>query len=259
MTAPNPAKQRKVPRHRVAEAVAAQLRARILAGESDHHLPTQRELMEEFGVSHPSLREAIRILETEGLVTVRRGCVGGAHVHRPDETSAAYHVGLGLQSARVTLGDLASGLQLLEPICAGECARRSDRAETVIPALTASLDKAVEAVGDGVAFTKAISEFHRLLVAFTPNATTRYVVSSLVALWSSQQQAWAEELTRRGEYPSPARALVGVEAHRWLIEEIAAGNAATAEQAVRAYLAASQGVLLEKFDDGVIDVSSTRT
>ena len=85
----------------------------------------QDQLVKEFGVSYPSVREAIRILDTEGLVTVRRGNVGGAEVHRPDESSAAYHLGLALQGARVTLGDLTAGLQLLEPLCAAECARRT--------------------------------------------------------------------------------------------------------------------------------------
>ena len=114
---------------RVAGSVAATLRERILAGIEieGSTLPTQDQLVQEFGVSYPSIREALRILETEGLVTVRRGNVGGAQVHRPDESSAAYHLGLTLQGGRVTLGDLAAGLQMLEPLCAGECARRVDR------------------------------------------------------------------------------------------------------------------------------------
>src|SRR3954453_8916180 len=103
---------------RIAETVAAELRTRILRGDGGDELPTQDQLVEEFGVSHPSIREAIRILETEGLVTVSRGKVGGAEVHRPDEGFAGYHIGLALQGARVTLGDLAEGLQLLEPMCA---------------------------------------------------------------------------------------------------------------------------------------------
>ena len=129
----------RVPQHRIAETVAAELRTRILTG--DYRFPTQDQLVKEFGVSYPSVREAIRILETEGLVTVRRGNIGGAEVHRPDESSAAYHLGLALQGAQVTLGDLAAGLQLLEPLCAAECARRDDRADVVVPALAASIEK----------------------------------------------------------------------------------------------------------------------
>jgi GntR family transcriptional repressor for pyruvate dehydrogenase complex len=248
----------RVPQHRIAETVAAELRARILSGDGDGRLPTQDQLVSEFGVSYPSIREAIRILETEGLVTVRRGNVGGAEVHRPDESSAAYHLGLALQGRRVTLGDLAAGLRLLEPQCAAECARRDDRAEQVVPALIASIDASAELTADGVAFTRAAREFHDLLVAFTANATVRHVIGSLVTLWSAQEQTWAEAMTQRGEYPSSQEALRAVGTHRRIAAEIAAGHAAEAERIARAHLAATQKVVLERFEDGIVTVSSAR-
>lgn len=248
----------RVPQLRIAESVAAELRDRILDSDDDYRLPTQDQLVNEFGVSYPSIREAIRILETEGLVTVRRGSVGGAEVHRPDEAAAAYHMGLALQGGRVTLGDLASGLQMLEPMCAAECARRPDRHVEVVPILSANVEASAARVGDGVAFTQTAREFHDLVVAFTPNATVRYVVSSLVALWSAQEQAWAEQLTRRGEYPSNVEARRVVRTHRRILDEIAAGRAAEAERLARAHLAATQALLLERFDDGVVNASSAR-
>lgn len=248
-----------VPQRRIAESVAAELRTRILTGTDDYRLPTQDQLVREFGVSYPSIREALRILETEGLVTVRRGNVGGAEVHRPDESSAAYHLGLALQGARVTLGDLAEGLQMLEPLCAAECARRADRAEVVVPVLTKAVDASAELVGDGVAFTQTSRDFHDLVVSFTPNMTVRYVVSSLVALWSAQEEAWAEVVTRRGEYPSEAEAQAAVRTHRKIVEKIAAGKAADAERLYRAHLVATQALVLERFDDGIVNASSAAT
>lgn len=254
-------RRRRIPQHRIAESVAAELRARILAteGPDSYAFPTQDQLVKEFGVSYPSVREALRILETEGLVTVRRGNVGGAEVHRPDESSAAYHLGLALQGGRVTLGDLAAGLQLIEPLCAAECARRSDRAEAVVPVLDANIEASEAVLDDGAAFTQAARAFHDLVVALTPNATVRYVVSSLVALWSAQEQAWAEALARRGEYPSPAEAEQVIRTHRRIRHEIAAGHAAAAERIARAHLAATQALLLERFDDGVVNAASART
>ncbi|MDT5177179.1 MAG: GntR family transcriptional regulator, transcriptional repressor for pyruvate dehydrogenase complex [Mycobacterium sp.] len=215
--------------------------------------------MSDFGVSHPSVREALRILETEGLVTVRRGSVGGAEVHRPDQASGAYHLGLLLQGARVTLGDLAQGLLLLEPLCAGEVARRTDRATAVVPALTANVDASADAVSDGVAFTRIAREFHDLVVAFTPNDTMRYVVRSLVALWSAQEQQWAATRTKRGEYPSPAAARGAVRTHRRLVDEIAAGRADEAQAIARKHLAATQALVLERFTDDVVNASSARS
>jgi GntR family transcriptional regulator, transcriptional repressor for pyruvate dehydrogenase complex len=248
----------RVPQHRIAETVASELRARILAADGDYRLPTQDQLVSEFGVSYPSVREAIRILETEGLVTVRRGNVGGAEVHRPDESSAAYHLGLALQARRVTLGDLAAGLQLLEPLCAAECARLPDRAKTIMPALEASIAASADLTADGVAFTRAARGFHDLLVSFTPNATVRHVIGSLVALWSAQEQTWAEAMANVGEYPSPGEAARAVSTHRRIADEIAAGRAGEAERIARAHLAATQKVVLARFEDGIVTVSSVQ-
>ena len=92
-----------VRRPRVAELVASTLRNRILSGDlrDNAALPKHDELFAEFGVSMPSIREALRILETEGLITVRRGARGGAIVHRPDPTTAGYVVGLLMQANRI--------------------------------------------------------------------------------------------------------------------------------------------------------------
>src|SRR5580704_17074489 len=81
---------------RLAEMVSGVLRQRILTGAmgGDAELPTVDRLADEFGVSPPSIREALRILENEGLVTVRRGRSGGAVVHRPKPEGAAYLLGL---------------------------------------------------------------------------------------------------------------------------------------------------------------------
>lgn len=248
----------RTPQRRIAETVAAELRERILGGPDLDRLPTQDQLVREFGVSYPSVREAIRILETEGLVTVRRGSIGGAEVHRPDQSSAAYHLGLVLQGARVTLGDLAQGLLKLEPLCAAEVARRPDRMTTAIPALTANVTACADAVADGVAFTRIAREFHDLVVAFTPNDTIRYVVRSLVALWSAQEQQWAAAVTKRGEYPSVAQARSAVRTHRRLVDEIAAGRADGAERIARTHLAATQALLLQRFTDDVVNAAPAR-
>lgn len=248
----------RTPQRRIAETVAAELRQRILAGDSGDRLPPQDLLVREFGVSHPSVREALRILETEGLVTVRRGSVGGAEVHRPDRSSGAYHLGLVLQGAGVTLGDLAGGLLHLEPLCAAEVARRPDRNEAVVPVLLANVEASAGIVSDGVDFTRVAREFHDLVVGFTPNDTVRHVVRSLVALWSAQEQQWARMVSRRGEYPSAADARGAVRTHRRLVEEIAAGNADEAQRIARRHLAATQAVLLERFTDDVVNAAPAR-
>ena len=94
-----PEARRRLSARRTAEIVADELRRQIIDGElSDGDLlPRQEVLVSQFSVSLVSLREALRILETEGLVSVRRGNRGGAVVHAPAKASAAYMLGLMLQ------------------------------------------------------------------------------------------------------------------------------------------------------------------
>jgi len=124
-----PEARRRLGARRTAEIVADELRRQIIDGElSDGDLlPRQEVLVEQFRVSLVSLREALRILETEGLVSVRRGNRGGAVGHAPAKASAAYMLGLLLQSDTVPLSDLGAALQELEPMCAVLAARRADR------------------------------------------------------------------------------------------------------------------------------------
>ena len=63
----------KVPK--TAELVAAQLRRQIVRGDlrEGDALPPEATLMEQFAVSRPTLREAFRVLESEALISVRRG------------------------------------------------------------------------------------------------------------------------------------------------------------------------------------------
>ena len=79
----------KVPK--ASELVAADLRRRIVTGKLKPGalLPSEAVLMQEFGVSRPTLREAFRILESEAIITVLRGARGGGRVLEPDGSVAA--------------------------------------------------------------------------------------------------------------------------------------------------------------------------
>src|SRR3954468_190126 len=148
-----PEARRRLSARRTAEIVADELRRQIIDGElSDGDLlPRQELLVEQFNVSLVSLREALRILETEGLISVRRGNRGGAVVHAPAKASAAYMLGLMLQSESVYLSDLGAALHELEPTCAALAAARSDRTTTSVPELRRINAAMSDQIGDGSA------------------------------------------------------------------------------------------------------------
>src|ERR1700743_246357 len=84
-------RQVRVPK--TAELVAAQLGRRIIKAEltEGESLPPEATLMEQFGVSRPTLREAFRVLEAEALISVRRGSRGGAPAAHAGASRAASH------------------------------------------------------------------------------------------------------------------------------------------------------------------------
>ncbi len=90
---------------KTAELIAAQVRGQIVRRELEPGmtLPTESDLMVQLGVSRPTLREAYRILETESLISVRRGVGGGALVLAPDIAVGARYVGLLLQFDGATM------------------------------------------------------------------------------------------------------------------------------------------------------------
>jgi DNA-binding FadR family transcriptional regulator len=68
----------------------AQIEDRILAGDlsAGDHLPDERDLSARLGVSRPSLRESLRVLEALGILEIRRGGDGGAVLAGTPPTSS---------------------------------------------------------------------------------------------------------------------------------------------------------------------------
>src|SRR5690606_32769387 len=66
---------RSIRRHRAYESIVAQVEEALRTGrlEPGDRLPSEREMMEQFSVSRPTVREALRVLESNGLVTSRPG------------------------------------------------------------------------------------------------------------------------------------------------------------------------------------------
>ncbi|AIJ23279.1 FadR/GntR family transcriptional regulator [Amycolatopsis methanolica] len=244
---------------RLAEMIASELREQILNGVyTDGMLPKQEDLIAQFGVSAPPMREALRILEVDGLITVRRGKVGGAVIHRPDGGSVSHALGMTLQGEHVPLRDLADSVLQLEPMCAAGCARLPDRAKLLGPLIEANLAETEEAIGDGPVFTHRARLFHDLIVAHVPQMTMRLVVRSVLAVWTAQEETWAHEVTEAGRYPNRREQRSALDAHKRIAARILDGDAEGAERAARSHTKASQKRVLAEFGDRVVDASSPR-
>ena len=120
--------------------------------------------MEEFTISRPTLREAFRILESEGLITVRRGARGGARVQEPSHEVAARYAGLVLQHRGTTVADVLDARVIVEAPAVGMLAGRRDRA-----AIARTLEAKLESLE--VEEAEHFHEFNALVVELTGNQT----------------------------------------------------------------------------------------
>jgi DNA-binding FadR family transcriptional regulator len=240
--------------------VADVLRSRIVDGElaDGTFLPKQDDLIAEFHVSRPSIREAMRILETEGLVSVRRGNVGGAEVHAPKAQPAAHLLGLVMQSKHVTLTDVAAALCILEPACAALCAERPDRAEHVVPVLERLDDEALALIDDRSAFARTARRWHDELIEACGNRTMILLVGTLEAIWSQHELVWTDHAAASGSYPEGRVHQQVLKAHVQITEAIAAGNAQAAARRARRHLDESQAYLLAQAPDTRVNVLALR-
>jgi GntR family transcriptional repressor for pyruvate dehydrogenase complex len=226
---------------RLAELVADRLRDRILRGDlhDGEVLPKEDELRAQYPVSKPSLREAMRILEAEGLITVRRGNVGGAVIHRPTPANVAYTLSLVLSANQVSIADVADALRAVEPTCAALCAARRDRTRVVLPRLRALQKRALASVDDLVEATSLSRQFHETMVSLCGNESLIIVVGALEALWSSHERGWAHDAAATASVPVEERR-AALLSHQEIIDLIAAGDGPGVRDLSAAHLAAVQ-------------------
>ena len=236
-----PLKQR-LRQPRLAEMVADGLRARILSGElaDGAMLPKQDDLLLEFRVSPPSIREALRILETEGLITVQRGNIGGAIVHRPQPGKTAYMLAMVLQSRSVKLRDVQDAIRHLEPACVAACASRPDRETTLLPRLKDNIDQARANIDNADIYIGLARQFHVELAAGCGNETMSLIIGALESLWSAQVERLARRPAQHGPFADRAVRMETLTDHERLYRLIAKGDAAGAERTAREHYSESQ-------------------
>lgn len=129
---------------KASDVLANDLRERILTSEFPEGtaLPPERELVIQTQMSRTTVREALRILEVQGLVRIKTGRAGGAFVQRPDKDSVATSVNLLIRGQQLRLAALLETREAIELYCARLAARH--RTETDL----ARLDEANKAIAD---------------------------------------------------------------------------------------------------------------
>jgi len=228
---------------KMAELVSDRLRRQIIRGDlsTGDALPPESALMARFGVSRPTLREAFRVLESDGLITVRRGAHGGARVQVPNGDIAGRYAGLLLEFRRTTLADVYSARILVEPSCAALLAQRCTPAN--LERLRAAVDRERDPDGldDAATLIRRHSEFHDLVVELTGNKTLSLLHGMVRHFFNT---ADSPDLTAVAD-PTPDVAVLrmSLTAHQRLLAHVIDHDADAARELWSAHVAEAESYL----------------
>lgn len=207
----------------VAQRIVSDIKDRKLkAGDP---LPPEHELVSEYKVGRNTCREAIRVLELQGVLTVRSGPKGGPVVAAPDSRHLASTMALLMQFAETPFETVIEARQLLEPMTARLCAERGDA--QLLTDLANSVERMARDIDDMDSFLGENRRFHDLIAWGSDNALFGYCINSL---------HWITDGTVLGiDYPRRFRKLV-LDAHADVCSAITSRDADLAEAAMRKHM-----------------------
>jgi GntR family transcriptional regulator, transcriptional repressor for pyruvate dehydrogenase complex len=224
---------------KLSHALVEFFRARIASGElkPGDTLPPEAELLQQLRVSRPTLRQALRVLESESLIRLGKGARTGATVMHPSIETAAQYGALYLATHGATLGEIHQVRALLEPPLAALIARQANT--DAVKSLQDCVRTQQEALqrGDYIAAATAVNDFHGRLERFSQNRALGLVAGMLndIAVNVYPQIPIA---TRNAKERNLIwrRSEKSTEAHAHLVKLIAAGKADAAEKFWREYM-----------------------
>lgn len=199
------------------------LRSRPAPGDA---LPSEMELRERFGVSRPTIREAVRILETQHLVRVARGASGGARFTLPEARMVSESTGIYLQAHGTTQAELNEARINMEPRLIGFMAGRLDVAG--IQRLNEEIDRQAAALDNVVAFSRSHEDFYAILSEICPNRLIALELLTLRDLIQAQTELVGESWIQSAPHSRQGMAR-HVEVKREVVAHLQAGRAAEAE------------------------------
>ena len=231
---------------RIYEEVVSQVHQLIREGrlKAGDQLPSERELSETFKVSRTSVREALRTLETMGLVISRTG-MGNFVADLPIESLVAPLAKLLLEE-KTALADVFELRKLIEPHIAALAAQRATNID--IERMKRILEKQSEAVSRGETGVEADAQLHFAIGQATQNQALEKLVSGLMEILSH---------SREESLQTPDRRKASIESHRVILSAIEQHDKTAAQEAMFHHIEqVEENVLLSRKPPG--DYNETR-
>jgi GntR family transcriptional regulator, transcriptional repressor for pyruvate dehydrogenase complex len=186
-------------------------------------LPPEASMVKHYWVGRASLREALRLLEVQGLVHIRAGAKGGPVVGSATPEHMARMLTLYFGLAGATYEDLTDVMLIIYPKVA-EVAAKTTLDRTEIAQLNASVDQACGTPNPRLIRTESLADFHTLLAVFAKNPVWHLISESVALIFKDHIIASADSR----EFHA-----VAVADHKKIAEAVLAENAPLAKKQMR--------------------------
>lgn len=162
----------------VAQRLVADINER--GNQAGDRLPPERTMLDEYGVGRGTLREALRFLELQGIITLKPGPGGGPVVQHPDSTALETTLTLLLQFEKAEFRTIAEARIGLEPMMTRLAAERMD--DQQLSALKHSVDNMFDHLGNQHVFLEENKRFHDLIAHGSGNAMFGHLIEALLGI-----------------------------------------------------------------------------
>ncbi len=220
---------------RIYEEIVRQIKQLISEGQlkSGDRLPPERDLAEKFVVSRTSVREALRALESLGLIEIRPG--EGTFVREVSIDALVGPLALLLTTQREAIAELFEARRLLEPALAGLAAARATRDE--IQEMDRILEEQAKEIAAGNTGLAQDAAFHAAIGAAAHNRAITRLAHAIMDLLSQSRE---ESLN------TPGRPTRSHQDHRRILAAITARDERAARQAMLDHLEAVEMLVLRR-------------
>ena len=213
---------------RISEEIVEQIKLAIRSGQvrPGDRLPPERDLAERFGVSRVSVRDALRILETSGLITIRVGARGGAYVTAPPSNLLGEGIANMLMASSLSPSQVAEARLVIElAIVPLVCERATEEDLAFLAEICAESQRAL---AEGSYHMELSARFHIALARATHNPA----IAMLIESFRGPLLATLE----RAKQVAPTMGRSGVREHIALVEAIRARDVAKAQEIMARHL-----------------------
>jgi len=216
-----------LPRRRIYEAIVSQIKEAVSRKELEpgDRLPSEKEMMKVFGVSNMAVREAMRTLEQQGLIRVRKGSGGGCFISEVNNGALTSFFSLAMVQGKVRLNDLTEIRLMVEPELTRLAALRGNADD--VRALEKMHEEAEHLIAIGSPVSGTNIDFHGRLALASGNHLAVMLAGSLRDLLLELMNARTESKKAQMEVQ---------EHHRRIIEAFKNRDAEKARDEMRQHI-----------------------